>query len=1018
VSRGLFVDNHFEDLEPLLAAAAHQHGHSLQCARSPEEALVILRNALEPIRFIVMDTEFNNSSLRGLDALQAIHTAAPSANIVVLTGTDDADLRIAVECFRLGTIKYWSKQHLNSDRMIRDVSRAAQIQDKPAKCANSEQTVNQGAEAGPALYTDQFLDRYRTTFALRLKAVGVPEEDSGNHRAWLKKMLCGLLTPVWGRSLQLRYQILRKQECDLEFQIWILGFGWGVDVNEARDRSEHLWFDVALFSRLAEKLYTMETVTEEATVRNLLSSDSQGWCCWFEVLRDGRAVTFAPPKQVLSDALSSDLKQRLVIPFPIPENRSTLHLTCDLIRRQEATCKFVMNLRPRKLPDDLSDYLGALRRAIAAKWEVSSGPSKSPVTHSAGAGELTALASRLNVLQQSLSSHYEMTCCISVESREVDLALANLLAGEFFGPDPDVFEVRAVSNDRASAICGGSTEPALPSDLLVHRYALDEAQNIFRLPLPTEDGIPGVSTVPEKFAFVPEGLSEEGAVLGCKKGTRGESVIHFTQAARMQHLYVLGQSGTGKSSVLYRLICHDIEAGHGIALIDPHGDLTDDVLSIVPDSRVNDVVLVEPADCTHPVGLNVLEWDRNNPAERSFIIDELLRIFNALYNMEQCGGPMFQMYFRSACALAMADPNHPSKLEDVSRIFTDDSFRKRLITGAMDKRHKVFWEDMAAEVGGEASLRNMAPYIISKFDQMLYDEHLRPILNVRKSTIDFDRILNERKILILNAGKASVGQLSARTLGMFVVARLLTVAMRRVKLPLAQRLPFFLYVDEFQNFTTDSIFELAAEGRKFGIGLNLANQSLAQIDSAKRDALLGSISTVLAFRLGPMDAEFMAPYVGPRFSGRDLLEIPNYWAVARLSTQDGVTHPFAFQAADPVPPRDDQRLARLRDLCRERQAVVYAANHTDAATPAMGTGHVALSNAKVEFDVILASVGANRVDVVKVISEVMSLGLEEAIKLAASVPKAIKEGVSEEEARSIEEKFTDAGAKVEINPGG
>jgi large subunit ribosomal protein L7/L12 len=227
-----------------------------------------------------------------------------------------------------------------------------------------------------------------------------------------------------------------------------------------------------------------------------------------------------------------------------------------------------------------------------------------------------------------------------------------------------------------------------------------------------------------------------------------------------------------------------------------------------------------------------------------------------------------------------------------------------------------------------------------------------------------------------------------------------------------------LYIDEFQNFTTDSIFELAAEGRKFGIGLNLANQSLAQINSSKRDALLGSISTVLAFRLGPMEAEFMSLYVGPRFSSRDLLEIPNYWAVARLSTQDGVTHPFAFQAADPVPPRDDQRLGRLRVLCRERQAVVYAANQTDATTPALKTGDFTLPGPEAEFDVILVSVGANRTNIVKVISEVMSLGLEEAANFAANVPKTIKEGVSEEKARSIEDRFTDAGATVEVNAGG
>jgi ActR/RegA family two-component response regulator len=705
VSRGLFVDNHFEELEPLLAAAAFQHGHSLQCARSPQEALAILRNAPEPFGFIVMDTDFNDFSLLGLDALQAIHTAAPGANIVLLTGTDDADVRMAVECLRLGAIEYWSKQNLDTDRMIRDASRAAHFQDTRAKCSNSAPTIHRVAETCPALYTDQFLDTYRTTFALRLRAVGVPQGDSGDHRAWQKKMLCALLTPIVGRSLQLRYQILREQECGSEFQIWILGFGWGDDANEARRRSEHLWFDVALFLRIAEQLYTMETVTEEATLRNLLSSDSQGWCCWFEVLRGGRSVTFEPPRRV-SDSPSSDLKQRLVVPFSLPENRSTLYMACDFMRHQDVPCVFVVNLRPSRLSGDLADYLGTLRRTIAAKWDVHTGPSVLSVVHPAGPGELEALATRLVVLQQDLSSHYDITCCAAAGSQLAGRALANLFANELFGPDPDVFELRTISHDRARAISGGSSEPALPWDLLVHKYALDDAQNLFRLPVPVKDVVPGVITTPERFAFVPEGLPDNGAVLGHKATARGSGkcAIHFTDRDRMQHLYALGQSGTGKSSLLFRLIRQDIEAGHGVGLIDPHGELAESVLSIIPDNRVDDVVLIEPADCAHPVGINILEWDRRNPAERSFINDEMLRIFDLIYDLRLTGGPMFEMYFRAAASLAMASPDHPASLGDVMRIFTDEGFRRTLLDRTTDADLVTFWTEMATHTSGDFSL--------------------------------------------------------------------------------------------------------------------------------------------------------------------------------------------------------------------------------------------------------------------------------------------------------------------------
>jgi hypothetical protein len=339
-------------------------------------------------------------------------------------------------------------------------------------------------------------------------------------------------------------------------------------------------------------------------------------------------------------------------------------------------------------------------------------------------------------------------------------------------------------------------------------------------------------------------------------------------------------------------------------------------------------VLIEPADIAHPVGINVMDWDRNNPAERSFITDEMLRIFEILYNMPLAGGPQFEMYFRSAMSLAMASPDHPACLRDIVRIFADNDFRKELLERTTNTDVKRFWEQIAPYTSGDQSLSNFTPYITSKFDRMMSNEHLAPILNVTHSSIDFSEILNGRKILILNAGKAVVGLQSAQMLGMIVVAKLLTAAMRRVRLPEAKRIPFFLYIDEFQNFTTDSIFEMAAEGRKFGIALHLANQSLAQMEANRRDTLLGSISTVLSFRLGPADAAFISPYVGPRFNGRDLLDIPNYSAIARLSNRAGVAHPFFFQAADAVPPRDDKRVAQIRKICHERQAIAYAADKT------------------------------------------------------------------------------------------
>jgi len=420
----------------------------------------------------------------------------------------------------------------------------------------------------------------------------------------------------------------------------------------------------------------------------------------------------------------------------------------------------------------------------------------------------------------------------------------------------------------------------------------EEIASIYHLPISSTE-TPRVKWLKSKEAAPPENLPTAGVLIGDAMFRGVAKPVYITDEDRRRHIYVIGQTGTGKSTLLGNMMIEDIQSGKGVAIIDPHGDLVENALGFVPKERLDDVIYFNPGDLARPLGLNMLDFNHDRPEEKTFIVNEMQSIFNKLFSQETMG-PMFEQYMRNALLLMMEDmPNEPATLVEVPRIFTDSAYRARKLARIHNPVVIDFWEKEAVKAGGEASLANMTPYITSKFNNFISNDYMRPIIGQSKSSFNFREVMDSKKILLINLSKGKIGDINAGLLGMVFTGKILMAALSRVDIADAEKRPDFnLYIDEFQNFTTDSIATILSEARKYRLNLTMAHQFIAQLDEKIRDAVFGNVGSELVMRVGVQDAEFLVKQFEPAFNQNDLINIDNLNAYAKILINGQTSKPF------------------------------------------------------------------------------------------------------------------------------
>ena len=425
-------------------------------------------------------------------------------------------------------------------------------------------------------------------------------------------------------------------------------------------------------------------------------------------------------------------------------------------------------------------------------------------------------------------------------------------------------------------------------------------------------------------APAPLDLPTNGILLGVNKYRNVETPIHITPEDRLRHFYIIGQTGTGKTTLLKTMIRQDILNGEGVCMIDPHGSDIQEVLSFIPPERYQDVIYFDPSYTDRPMGLNMLEYDRKFPEQKTFVVNEMLSIFNKLFDMKATGGPMFEQYFRNAVMLVIEDPETGSTLLDVSRVLSDKTYRELKLSKCKNPIVIQFWREIAGKAGGEASLANIVPYITSKFDVFLSNEIMRPIVSQEKSAFNFRDIMDNKKILLVNLAKGRLGDINSNLIGLIIVGKLLMAALSRVDSFGSELPPFYLYIDEFQNVTTDSISTILSEARKYKLALTVAHQFIAQLDEKIKNSVFGNVGSIDAFRVSSEDAEYLAKQFAPVFTANDLMNIPMHNSYLKLLANGQPTKPFSMETN--MPPRGNKILL---DKIKEISYLTYGKDRNE-----------------------------------------------------------------------------------------
>lgn len=474
--------------------------------------------------------------------------------------------------------------------------------------------------------------------------------------------------------------------------------------------------------------------------------------------------------------------------------------------------------------------------------------------------------------------------------------------------------------------------PAKDIDSFVTAYILrffpqDKSKNILNAAeLATMFHFPDQKNIPtsqlgrqaSKQVDGPRNVPEHGLLLGYNMFRGAKKAIRLDLNDRRRHMYAVGQTGTGKSVFLENLALQDMLEGRGFAFVDPHGDTAERLLSMVPKERTEDIIYFCPADMDYPLGLNMFEF--HMPEQKDFLIQEAINMLYKLYDPGHTGiiGPRYEHLFRNAALTVMAGPEGGSFV-DIPKLFRDPAYVEQKLKHVTDQNVIEFWRKEMPQSQRSNEFGEVVSWFISKFGAFMSNEMMRNIIGQSKSSFDLRQVMDEGKILLVNLSRGRTGDLNSKLLGMIFVMKFQAAAMSRADIPEDMRRDFCLYVDEFQNFSTDSFAEILSEARKYRLNVIVANQFTTQLTDEVRDAVIGNVGTLISFRVGTNDAEFLTKKFAPVFEIDDLQFLPNYNTVVTMMIGGVPVQPFSMATLPPLGEPNKQ----LGDALKQLSAAKY-----------------------------------------------------------------------------------------------
>jgi len=421
-------------------------------------------------------------------------------------------------------------------------------------------------------------------------------------------------------------------------------------------------------------------------------------------------------------------------------------------------------------------------------------------------------------------------------------------------------------------------------------FSSDELATLFHFPNKTVE-TPHIKWLNAKTAPVASEVSQTGGMYvgqGYYRGVRRP--VHIDDDDRRRHVYIIGKTGTGKSYLLQDMAIQDIKSGKGVCVIDPHGDLIDEIVKYIPPERAEDVIYFDPSETSRPMGLNLLEAHTED--QKHFLTTSIINLMYKLYDPQRTGiiGPRFEHAVRNAMLTVMSDEG--ATFVEVVRVLTDAKYVQELLPRVTDPIIRRYWTDQIAQTS-DFHKSEVLDYIVSKFGRFVTNRTMRNIIGQSKSSFDFRQVMDEGKILLINLSKGKLGEENSSFLGLVLIPKILIAAMSRQEIPEEKRKDFFLYVDEFQNFATPDFATILSEARKYHLNLTVANQFIGQVDEEVKNAVFGNVGTLISFRVGVTDAAYLQREFQPVFSEADLINIDRFHIYMKTVVNNEPVPPFS-----------------------------------------------------------------------------------------------------------------------------
>ena len=446
----------------------------------------------------------------------------------------------------------------------------------------------------------------------------------------------------------------------------------------------------------------------------------------------------------------------------------------------------------------------------------------------------------------------------------------------------------------------------------------EELATVFHFPNKMVE-TPHIRWLNAKRAPAPAEIPQEGLFLGVSRYRGLRRNVNIGQKDRQRHMYIIGKTGVGKSEFMMEMLLQDIQAGKGVCFIDPH-DTVEKLLELIPPSRAEDVIYFSPADLERPLGLNIMEAQTED--QMHMVVSAIINLMYKLYDPHKTGiiGPRFEHAIRNAMLTVMSEPG--ATFVEVVRCLTDARYVQELLPKVKDPVVRRYWTDQIAQTS-DFHKSEVLDYIVSKFGRFVTDKMMRNIIGQSQSAFDFRKVMDEGKILLINLAKGRIGEENSNFLGLILVPKILISAMSRQDVPEEQRPDFYLYVDEFQNFATPDFAVILSEARKYHLNLTVANQFVGQIEEEVKQAVFGNVGTLIAFRIGVTDANFLQHEFTPTFNETDLTNIERFNVFVKTIVNNEPVPPFSMDLIKDLDEVEKRRNPKVATMIKELSRLKY-----------------------------------------------------------------------------------------------